>query len=204
VSGGTPVTDSKRTAAAQDGDAHAGAPSYVVTVVVVCLLLLVASAGVLVWSAVSADGADTGSQATDAVALDAYAQERQEVLELTQQFFVQANTFDSRNLDDYKQRVQPLLTPGFARTFNKSVDEVLAKLARTKLRSEAEFRVAAIESMDQSTAQILVAGNGSTRSTLVDRLFFPRWQVQAVKADDGWRIDNYDILVGDGGTVIGQ
>jgi len=184
--------------------AREGAPSYVVSVVVVCLLALIASAAVLAWSVLAADGADGDTTATDAVAVEAYAQDRREVLELTQEFFVQANTFDSRDLTDYKDRVNPMLTPEFADVFQQSVDELLAKLARTKLRSEADFRVAAIESMDQSSAEVLVAGNGSTRSTLVDRLYFPRWRVSLVKGDSGWLVDNYEMLIGDGGTVIGQ
>jgi hypothetical protein len=180
------------------------APSYVVATVVICLLLLVASTGVLVWSAVSADGADGTSRGNEAMALDAGAQQRKEVLELTEEFFVQANTYDSRALPDYKERVHPLLTPGFTETFDKTVDDVLAKLAETKLRSEAVFRVAAIKSMDQDSAEVLVAGNGSTRSTLVDRIFFPRWRVVVVRTDDGWRVDDYETVLGDGSTVVGQ
>jgi Mce-associated membrane protein len=198
-------TGPTRTTSTDPADAPArGGPSWVVAAVVVSLLLLVASAGVLVWSAVAASGSDGSDRAQQAQATATQSESRREVLAAAQSFFVESNNYDVRAIADYQDRVHPLLTPEFTTTFDTTVDEVLSELRPTKLVSQGVFRVAAIKSLDADSAEVLVAGNASAESTLVDRVFFPRWRVMLVRVDGQWLVDDYQTLVGDGGTVVGQ
>lgn len=179
------------------------APSYVVATVVICLLLLVASAGVLVWSAVSANGADKSSSAQDATELAASAKERQEILELAETFLVQALTYDWRAIPGYQERVHPLLTPEHVEQFDNGVEEGLSKIAeQNKVMSEVVFRVAAIKSLSPDSAEVLVAGNGTSRSKVINRVFFPRLLVVMEKVDGEWLVASFEDL-GGGSTVVG-
>lgn len=185
------------------GTPRSDSPTWLAPLAVVCALLLTASLGVLGWAwdqhQETTEGQD--AEVRQAVATAADSAQRQEALVAGRTFFVEANKFSVADLVEYTERVEPLLTPDFATSFNDATDKILGQLKRTKLASRARYVVGAIESIDADSAAVLVAGNARSTSTVVERVSFPRWRVSLVKDGESWLVDNYEEL-GDAGLAF--
>ena len=180
-----------------------GSPTWLAPVAVSCALLLAASLGVLVWAWDRHRDANDAqnAQVMQAVASSADAAQREEALEAARTFFLEANRFSVENLPEYTERVEPLLTADFAHAFNDATDKILGQLKETKLSASARYVTGAIEVIDADSADVLVAGNARSSSTVVQRVSFPRWRVSLVKDGEDWLVDNYEEL-GDAGLAF--
>jgi len=169
-------------------------------VAVVCALVLAASLGVLGYAVDRLRETDEATTQS-AVASSTEAAQRQAALEAARVFFVEANRFSVTDLPEYTERVEPLLTPDFAKPFNDATDKILGQLEETKLSARARYVAGAIETIDADSAAILVAGNARSTSTVLRRVSFPRWRVSLVNDGDRWLVDNYEEL-GDAGLAF--
>ena len=185
------------------GAQRSDSPTWLVPVAAVCALLLVASLGVLVWSwdrhRETDDAQD--AQVVQAAASSADSAQREAALEAARSFFVAANNYSVTDLPDYNKRVSPLLTPEFAKQFNDATDKILGQLKETKLTAHGRYVAGAVQTIDADSAAVLVAGNARSTSTVVRRVFYPRWRVSLVKEGESWLVDDYTEL-GDAGLAF--
>lgn len=167
---------------------------------VVCGLLLAASLGVIGYSVDKLRDSDQ-ARVQEAVASQTSSAEREAVLAAARTFFVEANNFSVQRLPEYTGRVEPLLTPGFAKSFKKAANTILGQLIETELSARGRYVAGAVESIDPDSAAVLVAGNARSTSTVSRRVYFPRWRVSLVKDGDIWLVDDYTEL-GDAGLAF--
>ena len=178
------------------------APFRLALLVVLVVLLLV-SAGVLVWLLADRRGTADTQQA-----------EREKVMSQTEQFVLRLNTYGPDDLDDqghlsaYQDQVDEVITPKFASDFESSglpLAEQTVKQAGYG-RSAEVFGVG-VQSIDSDSAVAIVAGgltssypdpkhpDDSARRTSGPEDVL-RWEVDLVKTDGSWLVDGYSPVTG--------
>lgn len=175
---GTSVTESRT--------AEPLKPSYRAIITVAVIGAVMFAGGWWLYLQSSGDGADSDRRAT---------------LIKAQEFAVAFNTFDSSMVEEYEERLDPLLTdrlrqdPELAEHLTSLRDE--AELG-TQVTSEATFRVGAIEELANDTAVVIVAVDVVYGLTVNDQTVPPlqpaeqTWRVTVVRSGDEWRIDAFD------------
>lgn len=164
----------------------------------VLVVALLASAGCLLWLLAERQGVAEKAQ-----------RERDAVLRQTERFVLRLNTYGPDQLDDqghlteYRQRVDEVITAKFAADFDKSgLPFAEQTVAQAGYGRTAEIYGSGVESIDADSAVALVAAgfrgsypdpqhrkDPSKRvETGPDVL---RWQVDLVRTDDGWLVDDY-------------
>lgn len=175
-------------------DRRAETPTWFVALVAVAALVLVASAGVLVWLA-RQDSADASTAVTD----DGSAQLRGDLVGIAEQYFVEANTYDFTDVPDYKRRVHPLMTDQNRTTFDKTMAQIAPSFAKVKAHATGTVRQSAVETLDDDSATVMVTGDAQFESTSIKRTYFPRWEVMLRLVDGEWLVDSHTEL-GDSGV----
>lgn len=117
--------------------------------------------------------------------------DRGEVVQAAEQFTVLANTFDAKNVDAMKSQIMPLLTTKFRGSFEKTVDELLTQVSSLNLTSKGQVLQSAVASLDTDSARVLVVADARAESDLGARARHFRWQVDLVKVDGTWLVDNF-------------
>ncbi|MTB89696.1 hypothetical protein H9L21_14030 [Aeromicrobium senzhongii] len=152
--------------------------SIVVGLVVVALVALAAGTALLVRGPQIPASADSAS--------------RQDVRAATERFATAINTYDVTDLDEYVERVEPLLTDELAEQFKASTRDLLAKFEAAKIVSKGKVGQVAIDSMDRDSAEVIAAITISTEPADVQfgqpRL---RWRVSLVKQEGAWVVENF-------------
>lgn len=123
--------------------------------------------------------------------------EREKVISRAKDFATAYNTYDIANLDDYQKRLKGVLTPKYDKEFVKVTDAVFAALKDKKQKSgEAKVRGVAIESIDDDSAEAIVAVDATITNTdnkaAIVRHF--RWKVSFTKSGDDWRVNNFESV----------
>jgi Mce-associated membrane protein len=116
---------------------------------------------------------------------------RGEVVRTAEQFTLLVNSFDAKNIDEMKSSVTPLLTTKFQASFEKTADELLTQVSSLNLTSEGEVLQSAVAGQDTDSAQVLVVADARAESDLGTRVRHFRWQVDLVKVDGSWLVDNF-------------
>ena len=114
--------------------------------------------------------------------------EREEVISRATDFATAYNTYDVAQLDDYQKRLKGLLTADYDEEFVKVTDAVFQALKDKKQKSgEAKVRGVAIESIDDDSAETIVAVDATITNTdnkaAVVRHF--RWKVSFEQVGQG-------------------
>ncbi|HYJ68234.1 MAG TPA: hypothetical protein VEX15_11325 [Nocardioidaceae bacterium] len=170
------------------------APTWFVALVAVAALVLVASTGVLVWLA-RQDSAD----ASTAVADGGSAELRGVLVGTAEQYFVEANTYDFTDVDDYKRRVHPLMTDDNRKDFDKTLAQIASSFAKVEAHATGTVRQSAVETLDDDSATVMVTGDAKFESTSIKRTYFPRWEVMLQLVDGDWLVASHTEL-GDSGV----
>lgn len=179
--------------------------TFRLVLLVVLVALLVGATVVLVWLLSDRRGAAEGLQS-----------EREAVMSQTEQFVVRLNTYgpddldDQGHLTDYKKQVDEVITPKFATDFESSglpIAEQTVKQAGYG-RTAKVFGVG-VQSIDEDSAVAIVAGgltatypdprhpdDASKRATGQEDVL--RWEVDLVKTDGHWLVDDYSPVTGAG------
>ncbi|GAA3525835.1 hypothetical protein GCM10022234_23710 [Aeromicrobium panaciterrae] len=123
--------------------------------------------------------------------------EREKVISRAKDFATAYNTYDIANLADYQERLKGVLTPTYDKEFVKVTDAVFAALKDKKQKSgEAKVRGVAIESIDDDSAEAIVAVDATITNTdnkaAIVRHF--RWKVSFTKSGDDWRVNNFESV----------
>ena len=198
-------TDETSSTPAASGAAPRSA-RFRLALLVVLVVLLLASAGVLVWLL-----AERRGQA------DQLQSQRESVMSTTEQFVLRLNTYGPDQLDaqghltDYKKKVSEVITPKFDSDFEGTglpIAEQTVKQAGYA-RTAKVFGVG-VESIDADSATAIVAA-GLTGSypdpkhpkDAAKRVATPedvaRWEVDLVKTGGHWLVDDYAPVTGGGG-----
>jgi hypothetical protein len=186
--------------------------TFRLVLLVVLVALLLVSAGVVVYAAATRSIPALGVEG-DQVAVQGA---RDDVMAQTQQFVLRLNTYGPDDLDDqghltkYKDSVAEVITPKFASDFEQSglpIAEQTVKQAGYA-RTAHVFGVG-VQSLDADSAVAIVAAgltgtypdpkhpdDDSKRVSGGEDVL--RWEVDLVKTDGTWLVDDYAPVTGEG------
>lgn len=179
--------------------------TFRLVLLVVLVVVLLASTGGLAWLLTERRGEADGVQS-----------ERDAVMSQTRQFVLRLNTYGPDQLDDqdhltaYRDQVLEVITPKFAADFEKSglpiAEDTVAQAGYG--RSAKVFGVG-VESIDADSAVAIVAAgltgsypdpkhpNDQAKRVDADQDVL-RWEVDLVKTDGTWLVDDYAPVTGEG------
>ena len=179
--------------------------TFRLVLLIVLAVVLLASGGALAWLLTERRGEADDAQAT-----------RDAVMSQTRQFVLRLNTYGPDQLDDeghltaYRDQVLEVITPKFAADFEKSglpiAEQTVAQAGYG--RSVKVFGVG-VESIDADSATAIVAAglsgsypdpkNPDDEAKRVDAdQDVLRWEVDLVKSDGTWLVDDYAPVTGEG------
>jgi hypothetical protein len=178
--------------------------TFRLVLLIVLVVLLLASAGVLVWLL-----ADRRGEADD------LQSERETVMSQTEQFVLRLNTYGPDDLDDqghltsYKDQVSQVITPKFASDFESSGLPIAEQtVSQAGYGRTADVFGVGVQSMDDDSAVAIVAAgltgsypdskhpdDDSKRVSGGQDVL--RWEVDLVKTDGKWLVDDYSPVTGE-------
>ncbi len=123
--------------------------------------------------------------------------DRELVISRANDFATAYNTYNVAEIDDYQKRLKGLLTPKYDEQFVQVTNAVFEALKDKKQQSgEAKVRGVAIESIDEDSAEAIVAVDATISNTdnkaAVVRHF--RWKVSFTKSGDEWLVSNFESV----------
>lgn len=123
--------------------------------------------------------------------------DREKVISRARDFATAYNTYDVAKLEDYQKRLKGLLTSDYDEQFVQVTNAVFKALEDKKQKSgEAKVRGVAIESIDEDSAEAIVAVDATISNTdnkaAVVRHF--RWKVSFTKTGEEWLISNFESV----------
>jgi len=179
--------------------------TFRLVLLVLLVVLLLASAGALAWLLTERRG-----EADDAQA------ERDAVMSQTRQFVLRLNTYgpdqldDQKHLPDYRDQVLEVITPKFAADFEKSGLPIAEQtVAQAGYGRSAQVFGVGVESIDADSATAIVAAgltgsypdpkhpDDASKRVDADQDVL-RWEVDLVKTDGHWLVDDYAPVTGEG------
>ncbi|MGH3446872.1 MAG: hypothetical protein ACRDQA_10215 [Nocardioidaceae bacterium] len=162
----------------------------VTAVVLACALLVAVVAGVVlstryIGSAESTDGHQLSASMTQQM------RTRADVRLAVSSFAANLNTYSVKNIDGYRDRLAPMMTKGFAKSFKLALKNIVSNVKVTKMTSKGKVLKTAVSTVDANHATALVVADAHVTSALGKRMRHFRWKVTVVKTDGSWLIDNF-------------
>ena len=178
--------------------------TFRLVLLVVLVALLLASAGVLVWLLADRRGAAEDLQS-----------ERESVMSQTEQFVLRLNTYGPDDVDSaghltkYKDSVSEVITPKFASDFEQSGLPIAEQtVQQAGYGRTAEVFGVGVQTIDSDSAVAIVAAgltgsypdpkhpdDASKRVSGGEDVL--RWEVDLVKTDGTWLVDDYSPVTGE-------
>jgi Mce-associated membrane protein len=179
--------------------------TFRLVLLVVLVVLLLVSAFALVWLL-----ADRRGEADDVQS------QREEVMSQTKQFVLRLNTYGPEDLDEqshltaYQDRVDEVITSKFASDFETSGLPIAEQtVVQAGYSRSAEVFGLGVQTIDEDSAVALVAAgltatypdpkhpdDDSKRIAAGEDVL--RWEVDLVKTDGKWLVDDYSPVTGEG------
>ena len=164
------------------------------------VVLVLASAGTLVWLFTQRSGEAADVQA-----------EREKVMSQSRQFILRVNTYgpellaEDGTMPEYRDLVLEVITEKFAADFEETVPAAEATVAQAGFSRRAEVFGTGVSVIDKDSATALVAGSFTNSypdpdddTQRVDDLPLPfRVRVELVKVDGEWLVDNFAPVTSD-------
>ena len=176
---------------------RSGAATFRVVLAGVLVLVLLASAGTLVWLLASRRGEADDLQA-----------QREKVMAVSEQFMLRVNTYGPDLLDShgqmpkYRELVEGVITPKFKTSFDQGVTAAEQTVAKVGVARTAKVFAVGVSAIDADSATALVAGQfvnsypkGDSRVNDEPAPF--RVEVTLVKTDGTWLVDNFTPVTGE-------
>jgi Mce-associated membrane protein len=118
---------------------------------------------------------------------------RSQVVQAAERFTVQLNTYDSSSIKGYEKTVKTMLSPKFAASFDKDMQQLSSAIVQGKMTSKGQVLASAVANLDPDSAQVLVVADADA-STVYDKSVARhfRWQVSLVNIDGRWLVDKYE------------
>lgn len=130
--------------------------------------------------------------------------EREAVMAQTEQFMLRMGTYGPDLLDDkgampeYRERVEQVITPKFAVSFEKEAATAEQLVAQARISRKADVFATGVATIDEDSATALVAGSftdsypkGGAREPAPFRI-----EVSLVKVKGQWLVDNFTPVTG--------
>ena len=119
-------------------------------------------------------------------------QDRGRVTAAAQQFALRMDNVDGAKFDDYLKSINQLLTTK-AQAKNKEVFDTLRQsYAAAKVQGTGKVLISGIADLDDDSATVLVAHDASVKTAQGNLEHHYRWNVELVKVDGTWLVDNFD------------
>ena len=125
-------------------------------------------------------------------------QDRIEAMQAAERFTVEWNTFRPTEVDDYIDRVTPLLSSKFEGEFTNAAPDVVEGITQQRLFSKGEVLrdgdgvpLVGVSSIDADSAEVLVVSDAKRVANRQRVLRHWRWQVSLVKVDGEWLVDKF-------------
>jgi Mce-associated membrane protein len=173
-------------------------PAFRLALLGVLVVLLLASAGALIWLV-----ADRQGEADDLQA------DREAVMAQTEQFMLRMGTFGPDLLDEqgampeYRERVKEVITPKFATSFDQEAVTAEQLVAQAQVAREAKVFATGVSVIDADSATALVAGSftdtypqGKKGERLAAQPVPFRIEVTLVKSEGEWLVDDFNPVTG--------
>jgi Mce-associated membrane protein len=179
--------------------------TFRLVLLVVLLVVLVASAAALTWLLLDRRGDADGVQA-----------ERESVMSQTEQFVLRLNTYGPDQLDDqghltgYRDQVSEVITPKFGSDFETSGLPIAEQtVSQAGYGRTADVFGVGVESLDADSATAIAAAgltgtypdpkhpDDASKRVAADQDVL-RWEVDLVKTDGTWLVDDYAPVTGEG------
>ncbi|MGZ6738011.1 MAG: hypothetical protein ACXVD4_00920 [Nocardioides sp.] len=177
---------------------RSGAATFRVVLAGVLVLVLLGSAGTLVWLLAGRRGAADDLQT-----------QREKVMSVAEQFMLRVNTYGPDLLDSngtmpkYRSLVEEVITPKFKSSFEQGVTAAEQTVAKVGVARTSKVYAVGVSSIDADSATALVAGEftssypqGKSGSRVDDQPAPFRVEVTLVKTDGKWLVDNFDPVTG--------
>jgi hypothetical protein len=133
--------------------------------------------------------------------------EREAVMAQTEQFMLRMGTYGPDLLDEkggmpeYRQRVEEVITPKFAVSFEKEAATAEQLVAQAKISRQAQVFATGVSTIDEDSATALVAGSFTDsypKAGQPDPSPF-RIEVDLVKVKGKWLVDDFSPVTGGDG-----
>jgi hypothetical protein len=130
--------------------------------------------------------------------------EREAVMAQTEQFMLRMGTYGPDLLDEkggmpeYRQRVEEVITPKFAVSFEKEAATAEQLVAQAKISRQAQVFATGVSTIDEDSATALVAGSFTDsypKAGQRDPSPF-RIEVDLVKVKGKWLVDDFSPVTG--------
>jgi hypothetical protein len=158
--------------------------------------LVIGLVAALIWGVSLIHRIGAGSAASsEPGSLDGQVQLRRDAQLAVSSFAVNFNNYSVDDIGNYKQRMLPLMTDGFAKSFTYAVDGIVTEVKATKMSSTGKVVQTAVSSIDADRATVLVVADVDVTSALGDRERHFRWKVSVVHRNDAWLVDNFEPVV---------
>jgi len=162
----------------------------------VLVVVLLASAGTLVWLLAGRRGAADGVQA-----------EREQVMTQSEQFMLRVNTYGPDLLDSqgqmpkYRELVGQIITPKFKTSFDQGVAAAEQTVAKAGVGRTAKVFAVGVSTIDADSATALVAGTFTNsypkgQSRINDQPEPFRVKITLVKTGGKWLVDDFSPVTG--------
>jgi Mce-associated membrane protein len=132
------------------------------------------------------NGASSASSSTQESAA------REDVQRVASSFAANVNTYSSRDIDGYSERVKPLLTDKFEGSFSRAIQGIVAQMRSAQIESQGEVLVTGVSSVDQDSATVLVVVDADVSTAVGERARHFRWEVDLVRQQGKWLVDGFE------------
>jgi len=167
------------------GSSQTGLPVRAMTLVLlgVAVLALVAVVAEVMWLRPRHDD------------LEQRQDDRSAVIAATQRFVTAANSYTPATFEDMTKQVRPMLSTKLRTSFDASNQDLVGVIEQTGLSSKGSVLKTGVASLDDDSAVVLVVADADTTSKAQNSIRHFRWQVDLVKVDGDWLIDDFTAVV---------
>jgi Mce-associated membrane protein len=192
----------EREAAPEDAGAPPQSPRFRRGLLAVLVVVLVAGLMSLAWLVSGRGVGAVGVQGSQ----EQVQGEREAVMAQTEQFMLRMGTYGPDLLDEkgampkYRQRVEDVITPKFAVSFEKEAATAEQLVAQARISRQASVFATGVSALDDDSATALVAGafTDSYPKTGAREPAPFRIEVSLVKVKGEWLVDNFTPVTGAG------
>ena len=189
-----------RSSAPRDEGAPPQAPRFRRGLLVVLVAVIVAGLVAMAWLVSGRDVGAVGGRGDQ----EQVQSEREAVMAQTEQFMLRMGTYGPDLLDDkgampeYRQRVEDVITPKFAVSFEKEAATAEQIVAGARISRQASVFATGVSAIDEDSATALVAGaftDSYPKTGQRDPAPY-RIEVSLVKIAGQWLVDDFSPVTG--------
>ncbi|GGF43289.1 hypothetical protein GCM10011519_16460 [Marmoricola endophyticus] len=118
-------------------------------------------------------------------------EDRQDAMDVAQQFTLRLDALNYKDLDEYQERVGELLTTKMKSDFTKNYDQFGKVLQAIQITSKGEIRASGVQDIDDDSATVLVIHDVAVTSKGCVQPPYKRMQVSLQKVKGKWLVSDF-------------